>query len=446
VGPPKEFASLLGQVEYPHIEVSSYEYEVHADIYATVPQKANCKHGFSDKGCGPKTAPFFLLRPARARPHLEVTTSSMITIDHVIEVMEQIAPLCLAETWDNPGLQVGHRQWLVNNIWVALDPTYEVVEKACGENVDLLVTHHPLIFHPLQRLDMGNNTGKIIELAIKHKLAVLCAHTNLDSVSGGLNDMFAERLDLGSVTVLSLKCDDQFKLVIYVPKGYEDKVLNAIFESGAGKAERYSSVSFRTEGIGTFRSGVDANPFWGRKGEFTQVPEFRIEVLIERKDLSQVTKALTAVHPYEEMVCDVYAISGKNSGNGLGRIGDLDKEISLGRFSERIKRLFGLSTVKVAGNLECSVKRVAVCTGSGRELLGDFLSSDAQVLVSGDLGYHDGQRVVNGGKGLIDIGHFASEHLVVEGLVKRLKETFSAKEYLVEVTPYQDECDCFQYV
>jgi len=130
----------------------------------------------------------------------------------------------------------------------------------------------------------------------------------------------------------------------------------------------------------------------------------------------------------------------------LGRIGELDEGISLGRFSERIKRIFGLSTVKVAGNLERSVKRIAVCTGSGRGLLGDFLSSDAEVLVSGDLGYHDGQRVVNSGKGLIDIGHFASEHLVVRGLVQRLKETLSAKEYLVEVASYQDECDCFQYV
>ncbi|MBW2195413.1 MAG: Nif3-like dinuclear metal center hexameric protein [Deltaproteobacteria bacterium] len=370
----------------------------------------------------------------------------MITIDHVLEVMEHIAPVSLAETWDNPGLQVGHREWLVNKIWVALDPTYEVVEKACGENVNLLITHHPLIFHPLRRLDMGNNIGKIIELAIKHRVAILCAHTNLDSVSGGLNDMFAERLGLECITVLSPKGDDQFKLVVYVPKEYEDKVLDAIFESGAGKAERYSSVSFRTEGIGTFRAGVDANPFLGRRGEFTQVPEFRIEVLVARKDLSQVTMALTAVHPYEEVVYDVYAISGKGSGDGLGRIGELDEGISLGRFSERIKRIFGLSTVKVAGNLEHSVKRIAVCTGSGRGLLGDFLSSDAEVLVSGDLGYHDGQRVVNAGKGLIDIGHFASEHLVVRGLVKRLKETLSAKEYLVEVASYQDECDCFQYV
>ncbi len=118
------------------------------------------------------------------------------TVSDIIDVLESIAPQALAEKWDNVGLQVGDPGRPVKNIWVALDPTYQVVNAACHQKVDLLITHHPLIFKPLQSLDFSTPEGSIIDLAVRHRLAIFAAHTNLDSALGGINDVLAGRIGL----------------------------------------------------------------------------------------------------------------------------------------------------------------------------------------------------------------------------------------------------------
>ena len=108
--------------------------------------------------------------------------------------MEAIAPARLAESWDNVGLQVGHRRWPVATVMVALDPLTAVVAGACRAGAGLLVTHHPLIFKPLQRVDLETPIGVIVAMALEHRLAIFSAHTNLDSAADGLNDLLARRL------------------------------------------------------------------------------------------------------------------------------------------------------------------------------------------------------------------------------------------------------------
>lgn len=370
----------------------------------------------------------------------------MVTIGHIVDVMEKIAPSSLAEEWDNIGLQVGHNAWPVDRIWVALDPTEKVVNKASQHGVNLLITHHPLIFQPLSALDPETLIGRIIETALRKRLGIFCAHTNLDSARDGLNDMLSDALGIDNTNVLRPKKTEQYKMAVFVPKGHEGEVINALFESGAGKGGKYTHLSFRTEGMGTFKPGDTAKPFTGRRGEVAHASEYRIEVLVAKKDLPQVIAALHAVHPYEEVVYDLYGVGGGNSNDGLGRVGDVDKEISLQRFAQRIKQVLGLETVRIVGDPKQTVRRVAVCSGSGKSLLADFLASDAQVFVSGDLGYHDGRHVEDSGRALIDIGHFASEHLVVRGLVALLRENLSDRGYSVQVEPYEEERDCFQYI
>jgi dinuclear metal center YbgI/SA1388 family protein len=370
----------------------------------------------------------------------------VVTIRHIIDIMEGIAPSSLAEAWDNIGLQVGHDQWPVDKIWVALDATDKLVDKASVHGVNFLITHHPLIYQPISALDPATPVGRIIAVAAQKKLGIFCAHTNLDSARGGLNDMLAECLGIETTRILRAKEPQQYKLVVFVPEGHERKIANALFESGAGQGEKYTHVSFRAEGVGTFRPGVMAKPLIGETGEVTHTSEYRIEVLVPEENLPQVSKALHSVHPYEEVVYDLYAVAGSSSKNGLGRLGELNEEISLGAFVQRIKKTLGLQTVKVVGNLEQMVKRVALCSGSGKGLLPDFFASDAHVYVTGDLGYHDGRSIEDSGRSLIDIGHFASEHMVVEGLVARLKEALSVRGYSVQIEPYREEKDCYQYV
>lgn len=125
-----------------------------------------------------------------------------LTVNDVITVMESLAPSGLAEEWDNIGLQAGKGDWPVERVWVALDPTFEVMEAACQDNANLVITHHPLIFKPLSQIDFNSPTGKIIFLSAQHKTAVFAAHTNLDSAQNGLNDLLAHRLELTDISAL----------------------------------------------------------------------------------------------------------------------------------------------------------------------------------------------------------------------------------------------------
>ncbi len=126
------------------------------------------------------------------------------TVADIIGVMEKVAPSGLAETWDNPGLQVGSIDWPVKRVMVALDPSLEVLENAVKESADMLITHHPLIFKPIKSVDVGTSVGHIIELAIRNRLSIFSAHTNLDSAADGLNDILVSHIGLENVSVLDV--------------------------------------------------------------------------------------------------------------------------------------------------------------------------------------------------------------------------------------------------
>ena len=124
------------------------------------------------------------------------------TVAEIIKIMDQLAPPLLAEEWDNVGLQIGDPRLPVRRIWVALDPSPEVVKAACQKEVDLLITHHPLIFRPLKSIDFETPGGSIIQMAAHRQLAIFSAHTNLDIVRDGVNDVLAQRLGLRNLAVL----------------------------------------------------------------------------------------------------------------------------------------------------------------------------------------------------------------------------------------------------
>jgi dinuclear metal center YbgI/SA1388 family protein len=123
-------------------------------------------------------------------------------VSDIMDLLDLLAPPSLAEDWDNVGLQIGDPAHNVNRIWVALDPTYAVVDAACQHQVDLLITHHPLIFKPLQSLDISTPQGAVIDLALRHQMAIFTAHTNLDSATGGINDILGAHIGLSNLSPL----------------------------------------------------------------------------------------------------------------------------------------------------------------------------------------------------------------------------------------------------
>ena len=122
-----------------------------------------------------------------------------ITVQHVAEVMNKIAPRQFAEEWDNPGLLVGSFNAPVEKIFVSLDVTDEVINAAVNFGADLIIAHHPIIFRAVKNFRTDLPLGKKLETLIKNDIAVFAAHTNLDSVTGGVNDVLAQKLGLVDV-------------------------------------------------------------------------------------------------------------------------------------------------------------------------------------------------------------------------------------------------------
>lgn len=98
------------------------------------------------------------------------------------------------------------------------------------------------------------------------------------------------------------------KLVIYVPLTHADNIRKALGEAGAGKLGNYDFCSFSSRGIGRFRGNEKSNPTIGKRGKIASVEEEKIETIVPRKILKQVIEKAKAVHPYEEMAFDVYAV------------------------------------------------------------------------------------------------------------------------------------------
>jgi GTP cyclohydrolase I len=124
------------------------------------------------------------------------------TLQDVLAFLDQVAPRELAESWDNPGLQVGDLSQPIQAVCVALDPTLDSVRASLGQNSQLLLTHHPLIFTPLLSFDLNAFPANVISEAARAGLSIVTAHTNLDQAERGINDMLAESLKLRQVEVL----------------------------------------------------------------------------------------------------------------------------------------------------------------------------------------------------------------------------------------------------
>ena len=114
----------------------------------------------------------------------------------IINSIESVAPRSAQEEWDNSGMQVGDTGRDIRSVLLTTDVTPEVVDEAIMLGCDLIVSHHPLLFHGLKQVCGQTPQAQIVEKAIKHDIAIYSAHTNLDSVIGGINTRLADRLGI----------------------------------------------------------------------------------------------------------------------------------------------------------------------------------------------------------------------------------------------------------
>ena len=130
-------------------------------------------------------------------------------VQMVADVMNRLAPKKLAEEWDNPGLLLGDPTAAVKKIFVCLDVLDENISRAIELDAQLIVAHHPLIFHAVKNIRFDLPLGRKISRLIKNNLAVFAAHTNLDSAVGGVNDLLAKKIGLIDVKMFG---DEEFSL------------------------------------------------------------------------------------------------------------------------------------------------------------------------------------------------------------------------------------------
>lgn len=121
----------------------------------------------------------------------------------IANLLQEIAPVDLAEDWDNVGFQVGNINLEIDRVLIALEVTPEVVKEAKKKNIDLIVTHHPLIFKGLKKLTSDNNISEMVIDLIKSNIHLYVSHTNMDIANKGLNNYLANLLDLKRIKQLS---------------------------------------------------------------------------------------------------------------------------------------------------------------------------------------------------------------------------------------------------
>jgi len=367
-------------------------------------------------------------------------------IQDLIGLLNRLYPPVLAEDWDNVGMQVGDPQAAVERVLIALDPSEHALQKAREIGAQALVTHHPLIFKPLKRLSPDDTTGRTVWSAVNGQVAIICAHTNLDTAPAGLNHWLADRLGLEGTLPLIARSGDFLKLVVFVPGDHIEAVSEALFSAGAGQVGAYDRCSFRTHGVGTFRPGTGTNPFSGTIGQTELAEEIRLETILPKRQLRKCLEKMHLAHPYEEVAYDLIPLDNQMPDAGLGRIGKLPNPVAVDQFAAKVKALLDCSHLRLVGSGKKEIRKVAVCGGSGASLVTAACQQGADLLVTGDVKYHEARIAEELGIALIDAGHFATERLMIEGVAKNLRCAAQNKHWQIEFVVYTEETDPFRII
>jgi len=370
-----------------------------------------------------------------------------VKVQTVMQIIEELAPKHLSEDWDNVGLIVGDARAELSGILVCLDLNLRVAAEAVERGANLIVTHHPPIFKALKRLDLSRPQGQLLAYLLSHNLNVYSAHTNLDSAPGGVSDVLAESLGLTNLKVLSPGSREQlYKLVVFVPQGYEEQIRQAMGTNGAGWIGNYSHCTFQTGGTGTFLPLAGTKPFLGRQGKLEYADEYRVETIVPQSRLKKVLAAVIKAHPYEEVAYDLYPLANEGKVSGLGRVGTLPEPQTLAEMAARVAGVLKLKeeALKIAGNPQQEIFKVAVCGGSGGNLVAQAAFCGAHLLVTGDVDYHQARDALDLNLAVIDAGHAATELPVVEKLVNYLTGALAEARQQLQVTKSKVAIDPWQ--
>ena len=345
-------------------------------------------------------------------------------IHEITDYLEEIAPLHYQESYDNSGLLVGDFNSKVKGALISLDCTESVIDEAISLGINLVISHHPIIFSSLNKINGRNYVERVIIKAIKNDIAIYAIHTNLDNVFEGVNSKIAEKLGLINCKILLPKSKQIKQLVVYCPLTHSLALKEALLENGAGSFRNYDNCSFSVKGKGTFRPKKGSSPFLGNLGDLEQVDEERLEFFFNNEDENRLLDVMHQNHPYEQVAFQVYSLDNISSEIGSGMIGDLQKEIEPKEYLDSLKSKMSTECIRHTKLINKKIKKIAICGGSGSFLLEEAKKQNADLFVSSDFKYHEffdaEDKII-----IADIGHFESEQFTKDLIYDLLSKKFT---------------------
>ncbi len=351
----------------------------------------------------------------------------MITVGDIYAKLNQFAPFGLAMEWDNSGLLIGSADLPADGVTLALDATPAVIKEAEKRGDKLIITHHPIIFEPLKAVQADS----VVYRCIQNGISVISAHTNLDVARCGVNDALAAALGLKECREFEVTQKEYYrKIVVFVPWQDAAKVKTAMAAAGAGALGNYSGCAFSMDGLGEFLPEEGSSPVIGKVGVPERVKETRIEMIVPPDRVSAVVKAMKEAHPYEMPAYDLFQDEAAEAAASLGRVGVLPQPMQPQEFAAMVKESLRVGGLKyVPGNRP--VRTVAICGGSGADLISLAKAKGADALVTGDTKHHLLLLAEECGVTLVDSGHFATEAVVLSPLKVWLEAQFPQGRFTI---------------
>ena len=253
----------------------------------------------------------------------------------IVQVIEAAYPREAALDFDNVGLLAGRTEKEVKRVYIALDATDAVIDRAVEAGADMLVTHHPLIFSPLKKVTDEDFVSRRVVKLIQNDISYYAMHTNYDVL--GMAELAEKILGIRDSEVLDITMEKD------------------------GKPE------------------------------------------------------------------------------GIGRIGELEKPMTLEECCVYVKHKLNLGSLKVFGDMQAEVSRLAISPGSGKTAIAAAIAKGADVLVTGDIGHHDGLDAVEQGLAVIDAGHYGTEYIFIDDMRRFLEDKLPVLDVITTpvIHPFQ---------
>ncbi len=367
-----------------------------------------------------------------------------MNVSDVTEVLEAIAPLEYAADWDNVGLLVGSTSWKADSILLTIDLTEAVLREAIDAKAQMIVSYHPPIFDPLERVTDADPKQRIILEAARAGIAIYSPHTALDAAPGGVNDWIAKGLGSGDVRALEAHGaqpeSEQCKIVTFCPAESVERLRNTLAAAGAGRIGKYELCSFEITGMGTFLGGKETTPSVGRRGEIQRVGEVRLEMVCPRASQALAVTTIKQFHPYEEPPIEIYELQPRPQRDvGQGRRVVLDQKLSLRVLVERIKRRLGMSQLRVAVGSRAPrrYRTIGLCAGAGGALRTEATAQGCEAFITGEMRHHDVLAAQAEGCTIILAGHTNTERGYLRVLRKQLRSALPAAQVAIS----KKDCD-----